>query len=189
MLRDVRPLHLGYPGRFTRWQCQHLQHIAAVAVQLYAEIPAARRRITAQPGDAAEHAASRDRITAACSAAGIAPQGAATIGTALTAYLWGGGGRADQVEEWVWRAMLLLNRTAGGLQTREGRMLLPLGQEITPRAIGALTGEALEALAGNGSATEGMLLPSPDYSGLGSRTCWSRTRCLRIMFRNLFQAI
>jgi hypothetical protein len=138
MLRDVRPLHLGYPGRFTRWQCQHLQHIAAVAVQLYAEIPAARRRITAQPGDAAEHAASRDRITAACSAAGIAPQGAATIGTALTAYLWGGGGRADQVEEWVWRAMLLLNRTAGGLQTREGRMLLPLGQEITPRAIGAL---------------------------------------------------
>ena len=138
MLYDVLPLNWGYPGRFTRWKRQHLQHIAAVADQLYTEIPAARRRITARPGDAAEHVASRDRITAACTAAGIAPQGAATIGTVLTAYLWEGGGRADQMEKWMWRAMLLLNRTAGGLQTPAGCMLLPLGQELTPRAIGAL---------------------------------------------------
>jgi hypothetical protein len=138
MLRDLLHLLWGYPGRFTRWKRQHFRHIAAVAVQLSTEIPAARRRITAQRGDAAECAASRDRLTAVCTAAGIAPREAATISTVLTEYLWEGGGRADQVEEGVWRAMLLLNRTAGGLQTPEGRMILPLGQAMTPRAIGAL---------------------------------------------------
>jgi hypothetical protein len=147
--------------RLCRWQRQHRRQILALADQLYRLIPAARRRITGQPGNAAEQATVREQIFAACVATGLDMQRASHMSTALTAYLWEGGAMAywvpctavDQGEAWVrWVAVLLLNRAAGGLETPEGRLLLPLGQEVTPQAIGIL----IYGMVGDDAYQEGL---------------------------------